>query len=166
MKQLGIFLITFFLLGSAAPLANAQDTQKTTPQSPATEMERPKNAVELMLEDAKKRGELIMGTCLEKCGENGNEQKAEGVEPGRAIELPKPVYPLIARRAHAQGEVQVQVIVDTDGQVIAAAAISGHPLLQAASVTAARGARFTPPKYNGEPVKVVGVISYTFISQD
>ena len=86
MKQLGISLITIFLFWSTASLANAQDTQKPTPQSPATEMERPKNAVELMLEDAKKRGELIMGTCLENCGENGNEQKADGVESGRALE--------------------------------------------------------------------------------
>ena len=160
MKQLKTFAIALFLLWSIGLHANAQDTQRTTPQ---TEAERPKNAVELMLEDAKKRGELIMGTCLENCGEDN--QKVDGVEPGRAIELPKPVYPLIARRAHASGEVRVQVIVDTDGQVIAAAAISGHPLLQAASVTAARDTRFSPAKYNGEPVKVVGVITYTFISQ-
>jgi outer membrane biosynthesis protein TonB len=39
---------------------------------------------------------------------------------------------------------------------------SGHPLLQGAAVAAARQARFTPAKYNGERVKVVGVIQYTF----
>ena len=49
-----------------------------------------------------------------------------------------------------------------DGKVIAAAAISGHPLLQAASVKAAREALFGPLKMNGQPVRVTGVIRYTF----
>ena len=73
-----------------------------------------------------------------------------------------PAHPPIARAANATGTVEVKVIIDVDGKVIAAASISGHPLLQGASVSAARDARFTPAKYNGEPVKVVGVIPYTF----
>jgi len=59
----------------------------------------------------------------------------------------------------------VKVLIDVDGTVIAAASVSGHPLLQAAAVNAARNARFTPTKVNGQPVKVVGVIQYNFISQ-
>jgi outer membrane biosynthesis protein TonB len=59
----------------------------------------------------------------------------------------------------------VRVLVDFDGSVIAAAAISGHPLLQAASVNAARQARFTPMKYKGEPVKIVGIIQYHFVAE-
>ena len=138
----------------------AQETQPA--QKTTTETEQPKNAVQQMLDDAKKRGEVIMGTCLvEDCGDA---QAADGVEPGRALELVKPVYPPIAAAAHASGEVRVQVIIDTDGTVIAAASISGHPLLQAASVTAARNTRFAPSKYNGEPVKVTGVLIYNFVA--
>jgi TonB family protein len=59
--------------------------------------------------------------------------------------------------------VEVQVLVDFDGTVVAATAISGHPLLQAAAVNAARKARFTPMMQDGEPVKVVGVIQYNFV---
>lgn len=62
-------------------------------------------------------------------------------------------------------QVQVQVLIDVDGTVIAAAAVSGHPLLFGASVAAARNARFSPTKFNGEPVKVTGVISYNFVAQ-
>ena len=80
----------------------------------------------------------------------------------KALELPEPAYPPLASAAQASGEVQVQVqvqvIVDTDGKVIAASAISGHPLLRAASVKAARGAVFTPLMYEGKPLKLVGVI--------
>jgi len=138
----------------------AQDPQGTKP----SETEQPKNAVQQMIEDAKKRGEVILGTCLEEDCPEG-EQITSGVEPGHALELVKPAYPPIARAAHASGEVRVQVIIDTDGTVIAAASISGHPLLQAAAVSAARNTRFSPSKYNGEPVKVTGVLLYNFVSQ-
>ena len=88
-----------------------------------------------------------------------------GVLNGKALELPKPAYPEIARKAHASGTVAVQVLIDEDGYVIAAHAVSGHPLLQAASVAAAREARFTPMRLEGQPVKVTGVIQYNFVAQ-
>ena len=131
-------------------------------QKPATETEKPKNAVDRALEEAKERGETIMGTCLMDCD---GVENSEGVESFRVVELPKPEYPAIARVAHASGTVEVKVIIGFDGSVIAAAAISGHPLLQAAAVGAARNARFTPIKYKGEPVKVAGIIQYHFVAQ-
>ena len=51
-----------------------------------------------------------------------------GVLNGRAISLPPPAYPPIAKAAHASGTVTVQVVVDEDGKVISAHAVSGHPL--------------------------------------
>jgi TonB family protein len=71
----------------------------------------------------------------------------------------------IARAAHASGTVVVQVLIDEEGNVVAAHAVSGHPLLQAVSVAAAREARFSPTLLAGEPVKVTGVIQYNFVSQ-
>jgi TonB family protein len=53
-----------------------------------------------------------------------------------------PAYPAIAKAAHAFGEVKIEVTVDETGRVIAAHAVSGHPLLQAAAVSAARQASF------------------------
>jgi protein TonB len=88
-----------------------------------------------------------------------------GVLNGKAISLPKPPYPPIARQAHASGTVVVQVVIDESGNVISAHAISGHPLLQAVAVAAARGARFSPTKLSGQPVKVTGVITYNFVAQ-
>ncbi|MEP6818651.1 MAG: energy transducer TonB [bacterium] len=87
-----------------------------------------------------------------------------GVLNGRAISLPRPDYPMIARQAHASGTVVVQVTIDESGDIIAAHAVSGHPLLQAASVAAARAAKFSPTKLCGEPVKVTGVITYNFFA--
>jgi periplasmic protein TonB len=88
-----------------------------------------------------------------------------GVLNGKAISLPKPAYPPIARAAHAAGTVTVQVLIDENGSVVSAKAVSGHPLLQAVAVAAARQARFSPTKLSGQPVKVTGVIQYNFVAQ-
>lgn len=85
-----------------------------------------------------------------------------GVLNGKAISLPVPEYPAIAKQANASGAVAVQVTVDENGSVIAAHAVSGHPLLQASAVAAARQARFSPTLLLGEPVKITGVIVYNF----
>jgi TonB family protein len=85
-----------------------------------------------------------------------------GVLNGKAISLPAPDYPPIAKQAKASGAVAVQVTIDENGSVIAAHAVSGHPLLQAVSVAAARQAKFSPTLLMGEPVKVTGVIVYNF----
>ena len=84
---------------------------------------------------------------------------------GKAISLPTPEYPVIARQAGASGSVTVQVTVDEEGNVISANATSGHPLLRAAAVTAAKQAKFSPTKLNGELVKVTGVLTYFFTVQ-
>ena len=88
-----------------------------------------------------------------------------GVLNGKAISLPKPPYPAIAKAAHASGTVTVQVTIDESGKVISAHAVGGHPLLQQAAVQAAYGARFTPTQLSGQPVKVTGVITYNFVAQ-
>ncbi len=85
-----------------------------------------------------------------------------GVLNGKAISLPAPEYPAIARQAKASGAVAVKVTIDENGAVISADAVSGHPLLRAAAVAAARQARFSPTLLMGEPVKVTGVIVYNF----
>lgn len=88
-----------------------------------------------------------------------------GVLNGKAVHLVQPTYPQIARQAHASGTVVVQVLIDENGTVVSAHAISGHPLLQAVAVAAARASRFSPTKLSGQPVKVNGVIQYNFVAQ-
>jgi TonB family protein len=88
-----------------------------------------------------------------------------GVLNGKALSLPNPEYPTIARQAHAAGTVTVQVTIDEDGNVSAAKAVGGHPLLQAAAVTAARQAKFAPTKLEGQAVKVAGVLTYNFVPE-
>jgi protein TonB len=87
-----------------------------------------------------------------------------GVLNGKALSLPTPVYPAIARAARASGTVVVQVLIDEDGKVVEANAVSGHPLLQTAAKDAALQAVFRPTKLSGRPVKVTGVVTYNFVA--
>lgn len=90
-------------------------------------------------------------------------QISGGVLNGKATSLPKPPYPPAARAVRASGAVSVQVLIDESGNVVSASAVSGHPLLRAAAVQAARQARFSPTQLSGQPVKVSGVITYNFV---
>jgi TonB family protein len=86
-----------------------------------------------------------------------------GVLNGKAVSKPQPAYPSLARAARATGTVTVQVTVDETGSVVSAAAVSGHPLLHAAAVAAAKQAKFTPTLLSGKPVRVSGVLTYNFV---
>ena len=82
-----------------------------------------------------------------------------GMLNGKAIYLPVPEVP----PGEATGVVLVAVVVDEQGSVIEARAVSGPQHLHAAAVSAARLARFTPTVLMGEPVRVSGTLSYNFV---
>lgn len=82
-----------------------------------------------------------------------------GMLNGKAIYLPMPEV----SASDASGVVLVSVLVDEQGTVIDARAVSGPPNLRAAAVAAARLARFSPTLLMGEPVRVTGTLSYNFV---
>ena len=88
-----------------------------------------------------------------------------GVLNGKATSLPMPQYSPVARQAGASGTVTVQITIDEEGNVIAAQATSGHPLLRAAAVSAAREAKFSPTRLAGQPVRVQGTLIYNFTNE-
>jgi len=85
-----------------------------------------------------------------------------GMLNGKAIYLPVPEVPL----GDASGVVVVAILIDEQGSVIEARAISGPQPLHAAAVTAARLARFSPTLLMGEPVRVSGTLSYNFVKSN
>lgn len=82
-----------------------------------------------------------------------------GMLNGKAIYLPAPEVPA----GEASGVVLVAVVIDEQGSVIEARAVSGPQHLHAAAVNAARLARFSPTLLMGEPVRVSGTLSYNFV---
>ncbi|HEY0544967.1 MAG TPA: TonB family protein [Pyrinomonadaceae bacterium] len=85
-----------------------------------------------------------------------------GVLNGKALQLPSPEYPEIAKRGRIMGMVTVEVVIDVNGKVISAKATGGPATLQQAAMQAAMRARFSPTTLSGQPVKVAGVINYNF----
>lgn len=85
-----------------------------------------------------------------------------GILNGKAISLPSPIYPEIAKRARAGGLVTIEVVIDVTGRVISAEAVSGHTMLRQAAEQAAKQARFSPTLLSGQPVRVTGQITYNF----
>ncbi|HEV3468040.1 MAG TPA: TonB family protein [Pyrinomonadaceae bacterium] len=89
------------------------------------------------------------------CLPGGDAPEARGVARlasaallARAEQKVEPVYPPIAKVARATGKVVVEVLVE-EGGVACARAVSGHPLLRQAAVTAARKWKFKPLEQGG-----------------
>lgn len=88
-----------------------------------------------------------------------------GILNSKATQLPAAKYPEEAKKTHAYGEVQVQVLVDETGKVISAVAMFGPESLRQAAVDAAKQARFKPTMVDGVAVKVSGILTYDFTAQ-
>jgi len=85
-----------------------------------------------------------------------------GVLQGNAIRRVQPAYPPIALSARVSGSVQIEVVIDENGNVVSAEVVQGQPLLSQAALDAARQWKFRPTLLNGEPIKVTGVLIFIF----
>jgi len=88
---------------------------------------------------------------------------SQGVLTSKVLSLPRPNYPPLAKQIRLQGSVSIQVLIDENGKVVSAKALSGHQVLVNAAEAAAIQARFSPTLLSGQPVKVSGVIIYNFV---
>ena len=84
-----------------------------------------------------------------------------GVLNRKALAMPRPKYPLTARRAGVRGVVTVRVVVDVaTGQVVWARIVSGPDVLREAVLDVVCGVRFSPIKdVDG---RVGGTLVYRF----
>ena len=85
-----------------------------------------------------------------------------GILNMKVVSEAPPAYPQKAKDKGVEGRVEVQVLVNEDGEVVFANPVSGPEELWAESVKAAVGARFTPSTLSGEPVKITGRLIYDF----
>ena len=80
----------------------------------------------------------------------------------RRIRGALPVYPELARRAHVEGKVVLECVIDVDGRVTDLRVMSGHPLLADAARDAVRHWEYIPTRLNGQPVPVILVVTVHF----
>ncbi|HKN76748.1 MAG TPA: energy transducer TonB [Candidatus Acidoferrum sp.] len=80
----------------------------------------------------------------------------------RLIAAPRPAYPELAKRAHIQGVVKLQVKVKTDGSVEVQKILQGEPVLADAAVDAVKRWRANPATINGTPVETISTVTFDF----
>jgi periplasmic protein TonB len=81
---------------------------------------------------------------------------------GRVLRRVQPPYPVIAKQAHIQGSVQVQIDISETGAVTNVTLLSGHPLLREAALQAAKQWLFIPTELNGQRVRAIGLLTFNF----
>jgi TonB family protein len=86
----------------------------------------------------------------------------KAVAAGNLIEAPKPVYPPLAKAARILGVVVLSVRIGSDGHVVDAKLISGHPMLAQAAMDAVKQYVYKPYLLNGSPVDVVTIVDVPF----
>ena len=85
------------------------------------------------------------------------------VKPPRAIVQPPPEYPALARQARIQGQVQVDAVLDEQGNVIEMKVVSGPPLLYQAALDALKKWKYQPTYLNDQPIAVEMLVTVTFV---
>ncbi|HTK38689.1 MAG TPA: energy transducer TonB [Pyrinomonadaceae bacterium] len=85
-----------------------------------------------------------------------------GFIQGRALSLPSPIYPAKLTGKKIKAQVDVRILIDTDGSVISAETLRGPKEFYKASIDAALRAKFPPTFLSGQAVKVSGWLTYDF----
>ena len=80
----------------------------------------------------------------------------------RLLAHPNPVYPELAKHAHIQGVVKLQVKVKVDGTIEVQKLLSGEPILADAAMDAVKKWRANPATINGMRVETISTITFDF----
>jgi protein TonB len=84
------------------------------------------------------------------------------VKPPRELYKPPPKYPLLAVQARIEGDVQIDALIDKDGNVVQARAISGPGVLVPAALDAVKHWKYQPTYLNGVPWPIELTVHVTF----
>lgn len=80
-------------------------------------------------------------------------------------ELPKPEIPKKLKWNKKDSVVNVEILVDENGEVVSAKAISGDFPLRKLSETAALKGKFISPRFEGVALKMKGIVTYKFVNK-
>jgi periplasmic protein TonB len=72
------------------------------------------------------------------------------VKPPQLIAMVQPVYPPLLRRTRVQGDVVIDAVIDTEGNVVEEHFVSGNEFLVAAAMDALRQWKYEPTILNGQ----------------
>ena len=78
------------------------------------------------------------------------------------VSAEKPWHTREAKANGAKGLVQVEVLIDTNGNVIEAKGRTGNKLLHPEAERAALASKFNQPTFGGKPARAIGFLVYRF----
>jgi protein TonB len=84
------------------------------------------------------------------------------VKSPRAISTPQPKYPMLALQGRIEGDVEIDAVIDKDGNVVQERVMSGPPLLVSAAMDAVKHWKYQPTFLNGAPWPIELTINVTF----
>lgn len=84
------------------------------------------------------------------------------IKPPRLVSKVSPNYPPLARQTRVQGDVVLDAVIDTDGNVVQLQVISGHALLIQSALEAVRRWKYEPTYLNDEAIPVQLIVNVTF----
>lgn len=73
-----------------------------------------------------------------------------------------PQYPTLARQAHTEGDVGVQILIDKAGNVADAKVVSGPAVLRQSALDAVRRWKYEPSQLDGQPTSVEMLVTIRF----
>ncbi len=88
--------------------------------------------------------------------------RVASLEQSKLIYKVNPAYPPLAVKAHVQGTVILEAVIDEEGGVSTLKVLSGHPLLLDAAIQAVKQWKYSPTIMNGEPVSVIATVTVVF----
>jgi TonB family protein len=87
------------------------------------------------------------------------------VKPAKLIKSVQPVYPQMAKSQHVSGNVQIDALVDTEGNVSAMKVLSGPALLREAALQSVKQWKYQPAELNGQPTSMHLTVTLQFRAQ-
>ena len=90
------------------------------------------------------------------------------VEVGGAIPMPErvmgsaPIYPAAAKMGHIQGQVEVEVVIGTTGNVEQTRVTRSVPIFDQSAITAVKTWKYKPTVINGAPTPVKAKVRVAF----
>jgi TonB family protein len=79
-----------------------------------------------------------------------------------ALKKTAPEYPSMAKQLRIVGHVEVDVVIDADGNVEAVKVLTGNAMLTPGVISAVKKWKFTPFTLEGAPSKAVASLNFDF----
>jgi protein TonB len=87
------------------------------------------------------------------------------VKPAKLIKSVPPAYPPMAKTQHVSGNVQIDALIDADGNVGAMKVLSGPALLRDAAVQSLKQWKYQPAELDGKPTSMHLTVTLQFRAQ-